>query len=118
MFDNVPEWMPFACLMVKNPVVALRKSMIARIIEACIISMVSAGAAIVIGLPYAIKEVQADLDRQKVLFEEHIKWSGTQVSNRNIQVEKIAETAARDRAEIKNLLNELNRCLRERTCTK
>lgn len=118
MFDNVPEWMPFACLMVKNPAAALRKSMIARIVEACIISMVSAGAAIVIGLPYAIKDVKADVDRNRLLFEEHLKWSGNQVAARNIQIEQIAVSAAKDRQEIKHLVLELNRCLRERTCTK
>ena len=118
MFDHVPEWMPFACLMVKNPAVALRKSMIARIVEALIISAVSASAAIVIGLPYAIKDVQADIEKQKMRFEEHLTWSNNQVANRNLQVQKIAESAAKDRAEIKNLLNELNRCLRERTCTR
>ena len=118
MFENLPDWVPFACLMVKNPAQAMRKSMIARIIEAMIISVISAGAAIVIGLPYAIKDVQTDLEKQRLRFEEHLTWSGNQVAARNAQVEKLAEIAAKDRAEIKNLLYDINRCVRDRTCTK
>lgn len=118
MFTQLPDWMPFACLMVKNPAVALRKSMIARVLEALIISAASALAAVVIGLPYAIKDVQAQIDRQRIAFEEHMKWSGTQVASRNMQLEQIAKAAEKDRAEIKAIVLDLNRCIRDRTCTR
>ena len=118
MFDQLPDWVPFACLMVKNPVTALRKSMIARVIEALIISAASAFAAVVIGLPYALNDVHAEIDKQKTQFSEHIKWSENHVASRNLQIDQMARSAEKDRAEIKHLVLELNRCLRERTCTK
>lgn len=114
-FSNLPDWMPFAC-MVTNRVV--RKPMIARIIEGLMISAVGVVASLFFGLPVAMERVDAKIQANTAAIASHITWASAHVAKRDKEMDEARRAAERRDDKMMELMSSIDRCLRERTCTK
>lgn len=127
MLSNIPDWIPFACLATGR--IIPRKPAITRIIEGAMIATAGSLLTLFFGLPVAVATINKDVHANSVAIETHIKWAQQHVSKRDEQLREIAQkrdaqlremAAAGEKRDdhLLSLMSSIDRCLRERTCTK
>jgi hypothetical protein len=123
MLPNVPEWMPFACLITGR--VLPKKAMWTRIIEGALIAALGSAGTLFIGLPIAVANLQNENDATAKTLANHIQWARETVSRRDVQMSAERQAVFQHDAEIlaqmkqiSSRLDTLYNCVAVRSCTK
>ncbi len=114
MLQNLPEWMPFACLVTGK--VIPKKTMITRIIEGALISVLASSITIYYGLPMAVAMLTKDVQQDRKILLDHIAWAQEQVTRRTADMDKLKGDTFRHDDEIIARLQRIENCLIVRTC--
>ncbi len=114
--QNIPDWMPFACLLTGKLIP--QKAMWTRVIEGALIAALGSAGTMFIGLPIAVANMQKDNEITAKALHDHIVWAQKQVEKRDAQMVEAAKEVQRRDDQLLYLMSSIDRCLRERTCTK
>lgn len=95
---NIPDWMPFACLITQNKVI--RKGMITRIVESLFIAVISSAGSGYMVLHISMAKMEQRIENVERNFVAHV------------EAEKVQY------AQLANQIRDIHNCLLNRTCSK
>ena len=111
MLNNMPDWIPFACLMTGRMV---RKPMFTRVIEGLIQATVAAGFTLYVG----VQILQRDFIYEKEKLQVHMAMAEKRTAQRDIELREARFEVHRINDDIVRRLERIEECIRVRTCTK
>lgn len=112
MFSNIPDWMPFACLITGK--LTNRKPMVTRLAESLLLGIISGALSLYVG----VKILENDMVNDRRRLDDHIKWADNQVAARDGEMARARLENIRDADNIISRLQRIEDCIRTRTCTK
>lgn len=111
MFEHMPDWVPFACLVTGRVV---RKPMFTRIVEGLIQSAIAAAITLYVG----VKVLERDFIYEKEKLATHLVRYELQIIKRDSEIREAKAEVTRGNTEIIRRLESIENCIRTRTCTK
>lgn len=112
MFSNIPDWMPFACLMTGK--LGVRKPVFTRLAESILLGLISGALALYVG----VKVLERDMAHTRQRLDEHIVRFNNQIAKRDVEMLAARSENIRETREVIDRLQRIEDCIRVRTCTK